>query len=66
MRNLEIQTTELLEIKLSEQISCSGGYQLWSPTQANLFLAATVNTAHQVYDFITGVNDGLTNALKHR
>ena len=64
MRNLEIQSTELFEIKLSEQISCSGGYLLlpWQPK----FSAAMVNTAHQVYDFITGVNDGLTNALKHR
>jgi hypothetical protein len=66
MRNLEIQTTELLEIKLEEQISCSGGYQFWYPTQPKLFLAATVSAVHQAYDFISGVNEGLTNALKHR
>jgi hypothetical protein len=66
MRNLEIKTTELLEIKLSEQISCSGGFQLWSPTQTKLIIAATVDAAHQVYDFISGVNEGLSEALKHR
>jgi hypothetical protein len=66
MRNLEIKTTELFEIKLSEQISCSGGFQLWSPTQTKLFIAATVDAAHNLIDLVSGLNQGMENAMKYR
>jgi hypothetical protein len=65
MKNLKIKTTELLEIKLSEQISCGGGYQLWTPSATNL-ISAAIDTAHNLYDFISGVNTGIENAMKYR